>query len=711
MKGTVAVDIGGTFTDCLALWEDQIYFVKTPTTGYDLSVGFMKALKEIASNMEIPIDNLLSETEMILYSTTIAMNRLIERKGSLLGLITTEGFEDTLVMGKGAQWSDGLTISEMRNVAQIDKPIPLVPREMIVGTKERIDSRGEVIRPLDEEDFKEKLQHLVNRGARGFVVCLLWGHINSIHEKRIRQIIEEEYPESYLGSMPIVLSHEVMPKIREYPRTVSSVLNTYLHQSMAEELKGMGDELRILGYKQPMMMIHNTGGMAEVFRTTAVQTYNGGPIAGLIGSAYMGELNEISNVIMTDMGGTSFDLGLIIGGSPRSYAFQPVIDRWMMDITMLETQSIGAGGGSIAWINDLLGKSVSVGPQSAGSMPGPACYDQGGDQPTVTDANVVLGYINPEYYHGGRMFLNKENAFDLIKEKIARPLQIDVTEAALIIKNIVDGNMGNAIFRETVLRGFDPKNFILFAFGGAGPTHCCGYGFHAGVKKIVTFPFSPVFCAFASTTMDIVHIHEHSIHIPLLAPTTKECFTDYERFNDVVKELQERALKEMRLEGFSPRDVIFELDLDMKFGGVLNILRIVSPLLNMKSEEDVRSIYEQFVKEYVKVYSPYGVFPEGGVDIENLCLRAISPRPKPELPTYENNGEKPSQDALKGKRLAYWEEYGDYKETSIYEQAKLQCGNIIEGPAIVEAESTTITLPPGAKLVVDRYLCGIIERI
>lgn len=711
MKGTVAVDIGGTFTDCLALWEDKIYFAKTPTTGYNLSIGFMKALNEVAAAIGIPIKDLLKETEIVLYSTTIAMNRLIERKGSLLGLITTKGFEDTLAMGKGAQWTDGLTISEMRNVAQIDKPVPLIPRDMTIGVKERVDSNGKIIRPLDEEDFKEKLQVLVGNGVRGFVVSLLWGHINPVHEQRIRQIIEEEYPETYLGSMPIVLSNEVMPKIREYPRTICSALNTYLHQSMAEELKGMGDELLDLGYNRSMMMIHNTGGMAEVFRTTAVQTYNGGPIAGLIGSAYMGKVKNYDNVIMTDMGGTSFDLGLIVGGSPRSYAFQPVIDRWMVDITMLETQSIGSGGGSIAWINTLLGNSVTVGPQSAGSMPGPACYDQGGDLPTVTDANVVLGYINPDYYHGGRMLINKEKSIEVIRENIAKPLKMDVPEAAIIIKNIVDGNMGDAIFRETVLRGFDPKDFILFAFGGAGPTHCCGYGFRAGVKTIVTFPFSSVFCAFGSTTMDIVHIHEHSKHIPLLTPVTQEYFKDYERFNSEVKNLQEKALEEVRLEGFSPRDVIFELDLDMKFGGVLNILRITSPRLFIESEADVRAVYEQFEKGYVGVYSSYGVFPEGGVDIENFCLRAILPQKKHAPPTYEDKGAKPSKDALKGSRAAYWEKYGDFRETPVYDQSELRCGNIIEGPAIIEADSTTTVLPPEAELTVDKYLNGIIEKV
>ena len=639
------------------------------------------------------------------------MNTLLQRKGPKLGLLLTEGFEDTMVIGKGARWADGLTARETRNLARMNKPEPVVSREMTVGIRGRIDSNGEIIRPLDEEDVREKLRFLVDKGARGFVVCLLWSYINPEHELRVEEIIKEEYPDCYLGSMPVVLSHKVLSKRFEYQRLNAASLNAYLHGSMSDELRGMSDELRSLGYNNPLMLIHNSGGMAEIFRTQALQTYNGGPVAGIIGSAYVGKLHGYDNVIISDMGGTSFDLGLVVAGSTRFYAFVPIIDRWKVDLTMLESISIGAGGGSIARINPVLGNRLEVGPQSAGSMPGPACYDQGGTEPTVTDADVALGYINPDNYHGGRMPLNKEKAIQVIKEKVAQPLGMGVEEAALLIKKVIDGNMGGVIFRETVLRGFDPKNFVLFAFGGAGATHCCGYGRAAGVPRIVTFPFSPVFCAFGAATMDILHFFEQSKKIILSRAVSGDLFSEYETFNSVVRDLQQRALKELALEGLPGESAVFSLELELKYGGVANTLRIVSPHLFVQSEDDIRDIYTEFEREYGEVYSPFATNPEGGVDVDNFILRVMIPRPKPELPIHEFKSKTPSQDSIKGKRSVYWEEYGDFHETPIYEQRLLECGNIIEGPAIIEEEDTTIVLPLGTRLTVNKYLSGEIELL
>ena len=258
----------------------------------------------------------------------------------------------------------------MSNLPRMKKPEPIIPRHMIVGVKERIDYAGKVVRPLDEEDTLAKLRYLVNQGAQGFVVCLINSYANPIHEQKIRDLIRRQYPECYLGSMLVVLSSDVSPRWREYPRMVATMLCAYLHRVMVDELKGMGDELRSPGYKRALMMVHNSGGMAEVFRTTALNTFNGGPTAGIIGAAYVGKEQGFKNIIATDMGGTSFDVGLIVDGKPSFYQYHPVIDRWAVELTMLESRSIGAGGGSIAKVDPLMGNRLLVGPQSAGSMPG-----------------------------------------------------------------------------------------------------------------------------------------------------------------------------------------------------------------------------------------------------------------------------------------------------------------------------------------------------
>ena len=710
MKVSLDVDIGGTFTDLFLSYDGKTVFTKTPTTGYNLSVGFMQAVKDAAALLNISVKELLGSTEVVRYSTTIAMNTLLQRTGPRLALITTEGFEDIVPIGKGASWSDQLTFREIRNLARIAKPEAIIPRDMTVGVKERVNSRGEIVRPLDEEDFLEKLQYLVDKGARGFVVSLLFSYTNPAHEKRIAEIIRKEYPDFYLGAMPVVLSSEVTPKQNEYTRTVTTILNAYLHYSMWEQISGTGDELRDSGYDKVIMMVHNSGGMAEVFRTAAIQTFNGGPVAGLIGGANVGKTLGYDNIVVSDMGGTSFDLGLVVAGSSRFYQYHPLIDRWWVDMTVLETRSIGAGGGSIAWLNPVMGNRLEVGPQGAGSMPGPASYNLGGTEPTVTDADIILGYINPEYYHGGRMKLDKGKAASAIREKIAQPLGIDVEEAALLIKKIVDANMGDTIAKETFLRGYKPDDFILFAFGGAGPTHCCGYGPYAGINKIVVFPFSPVFCAYGSSTMDILHLYEQSLRLPLLAPGSMIPFSDYDVFNNTVKSLQEKAIKDITDEGFTVDSIKFGLEIEAKYGGQLNILRFMSPLLFINNDADVRAVYQAFEDEYCKVYNRISAFPQGGVDVLNLILRATVDYPKPKLPTYPLAKETPDTGALKGKREAYWTEYGAFRPTPVYEAKLLKHGNTINGEAIIEAEDTTIVLTPGYRLSVDKYLNFIIEK-
>ncbi len=709
-KSQIDVDIGGTFTDAFVTWKDVTVAAKTPTTEYNLSVGFMRAVKEAAKNLDIEPGELIDNTEIIRYSTTIAMNKLLERKGPRLGLICTRGFEDTVIVGKGAQWADGLPVRERRNVARARRPEPLIPRHMTVGVRERTDSQGRVVCPLNEDEVIEKISYLVDRGARGLVVSLLWSYLNPAHEIRIREIFRDLYPDCYLGSMPIILSSEVLPQRFEYTRTLTTILNAYLHQAMWEELMGMSDELRAHGYRHSIMLVHNSGGMAEIFKTSAVQTFNGGPVAGLLGAAYLGGQMAISDLIVADMGGTSFDISLVEAGRPRTSLSQPLIDRWQVGISMLETKSIGAGGGSIAWIDETAGRRVEVGPQSAGAMPGPAAYDLGGRKPTVTDADLVLRYINPDYYHGGRLKLNLRRAQTAIEDKIARPLGLTVEEGAVLIRRLIDAKMGYALFKETSLRGYDPRKLVLFACGGAGPTHCCGVSRYAQVDQIVTFPFSPVFCAFGSANMDVRHTYEQSNRIQLLAAGGTEWLSDFTAFNAIVETLQKKALLDITGEGFAAGQAAFELELDIKFGGQLNIKRILSPRLSLNSSEDVQVLYKNFETEYAGSFSPISLYPAGGVEIHNFILHAHVFRPKIKLPVYPLQGSTPPTEAQKSPRPAYWNEFSDFRETPVFEQDELQPGNIIAGPAILESPHTTTVIPPGWVFSMNEFKAGLIRK-
>jgi N-methylhydantoinase A/oxoprolinase/acetone carboxylase beta subunit len=704
---SIDIDVGGTFTDLVLNFNDKALIKKVPTTPYDLSVCFSRVIEEGAGALGLKIEELLPAVDMIRYSTTIAMNRLIERKGPRLALITTEGHEDVVLIGRGAQWIDGTRVAERRNLAVQKKPDPLIPRDMIVGVKERVDSRGNVIRPLDENDVREKVRYLVNRGARGFVVSLLWGFLNPIHERRIKEVIRDEYKEFHIGYMPVVLAGQVVGKLGEYERTLAAILDAYLQRSMQIELSAMWDKLRERGYKKPLLMIQSSGGIAEVFRTSASRTFNSGPVSGLMGAHHVAKSLGYQNVVMTDMGGTSFDVGLVVKDSVRSYDFRPIIDRWMVGITMIKTLSVGAGGGSIASLNRLLQNRLQVGPRSAGSMPGPACFNLGGTEPTVTDADVVLGYINPEYYYGGKMRLDRNRSIQAIRDKIAKPMGISVEEAAGIIRKIVNGNMSSAIMKEVHLRGYSPEEFILFVGGGAGPTHA--EGFKGDIPKAVLFPFSPVFCAYGSSTMDIMHVYEVSKKITLMTPGDQQLTQDYDAFNSTVEALLAQARKDLVGDGMDPQKATFVLELDMLYGGQFHVKRALSPRLALKSGQDVRTLCDAFNKEFSEAFSPFVVNPEGGIFIESFILKAIVTTPKVHLPKMPLEKSDPSA-ARKGERPAYWPEAGDFRTTPIFAYESLRPGNVVEGPAIVEGEYTTMVVPPLMRFSIDERGLGILEE-
>ncbi|MBW1801040.1 MAG: hydantoinase/oxoprolinase family protein, partial [Deltaproteobacteria bacterium] len=682
MPATIDIDIGGTFTDCFLNDDAKIFTQKEATTHYDLSVGLLNALKGLSRQSGLRLNELLHQTTVFRYSTTIAMNALLERKGPKLGLITTAGFEDTIYIGKGSQWAHGLTLEEQKKIVALKKPDPLIPREMTVGLRERVECFGHVVIPLKKEEVLKKVQYLVDRGCQGFVVSLLWSFMNAVHEKMVKEVIEEEYPEVYLGSFPILLSSEVSPTLGEYPRTMTAVLSGYLHSAMGDHISGLGEELRDREYRKPMLIVHSTGGMAKPSRTRAVDTYNAGPVAGLFGGLQTARQYGLENVIVADMGGTSFDIGLIHRGALNYYQFNPIIDRWQVQMSRIETKSIGAGGGSIAWIRTDFG-ALEVGPKSAGSMPGPACYDLGGTEPTVTDADLLLGYIDPNYFVGGRRKLNKDKA-DKAMEKIADPLGISVEEAALRVKRIVDGHMGNEIFKETALRGFEPQDFVIFAMGGAGPAHCCGFASHVNIGKIYVFPFSSVFCAFGSSQMDIMHLYEESNHIILMEPYSDKMLEDIDEFNRVVGRLQTKARADLAAEGFEGDDIIFILDLEMRYGMQLYTTRFEAPMVLMEGPEDVTTICKAFDEAYGETYDAIGAYPEGGISVETFILKAKALSSKYEQIDIPLEGEDASG-ALKGKRPVMWDEKG-YFETPIYQRGLFGPGNKIQGPAIVEAK-------------------------
>jgi len=711
MTYNIGIDIGGTFTDFCSVSDDgTLITFKTPSTHYDLSVGFMRGIRELAKLHKLDTRAYLSAIQAVRYSTTVGTNVLIEHNGPKLGLITTAGFEDTMFIGRGRSWADGVPPHLNRDMAMIEKPVSLIPTDMVVGVRERLDCFGNVVCPLSREEVLEKLQYLVDQGAQGFVVCLLWSFMNPAHEQMIKQIIEEEYPEDYLGSMPVTLSSEISPKSGEYPRMMTSVVNAYIHGIMSDELGRLGNDLRAEGYRRPLILVHNTGGTKKVSRTKAVLTHNAGPVAGMFGAAELGMLSGFPNFAFTDMGGTSFDIGVITEGKLKTHDFIPVIDRWRTNIPAIEVKSIGAGGGSIARVNTLMGNALEVGPQSAGSMPGPACYDQGGVEPTVTDADMVLGYLNPDNYLGGKMLLDPDASHAVIEEKIAKPLGISTIEAALRIRRIVDARMGQEVFSEIALKGCDPRDFAVFACGGAGATHACGFAPYIGAGAVVVPAQSSVFGAFGASAMDIRQVWEMSRTIRLYRGDTRSYLDDVSIFNGVVAELSELALRDLRLEGFSDDSITLKLDLDMRYGSQYNLTKVDAPKLVLDGTADIAQLCDAFGALYSKTYSPECAYPDGGINIECFYLTASVLKERRKLRTQKDGGPTPVPAASRGTRPACFDAGRGLEETPVFDWTALVPGNVISGPALIEAPDTTYVIAPGWTYRMDPLRNGILNR-
>jgi len=443
MGYTIDIDTGGTFTDGFFVFDDRIETVKVPTTPHDLTVCFLKCIEGGAGRFGVPVEDLLYETDIIRFSNTIGTNTIIQRDGTKIGLLVTAGRED-------------LAPTDTRE----DKS-PLVLPDMVIGLEEAVSPDGEVVKALDEQAALAAAQKLIDLGARGLVVVFANSEFNPANERLVRQAIKREYPRDFLGSVPVFLSSDISRRSGESERINAAVLNAYIHGKLVRLLYKAGEELRQRLYGKNLFIVHNNGAVARVAKTRAINTYNSGPAAGLLGARLIGQLYGVSDLISADMGGTSFDLGYVRHGQ-ASYTLKPDVEGFPVNLPMLAIRAIGAGGGSIASVSE---GNLQVGPQSAGALPGPVCFDLGGTEPTVTDADLILGILNPDYFLGGTMKLNMDKARAVMEEKVAKPLGTTVEKAALAIKNSIDETMGQEIrkLKEEIWSDPDP---LLVSYGG-----------------------------------------------------------------------------------------------------------------------------------------------------------------------------------------------------------------------------------------------------
>lgn len=703
----VSVDIGGTFTDCFLVFNGQYVEAKALTTYNNLASGFMEALSSACKKIGLGVEEVLGELDAVRYATTLGTNNLIERKGPDVAIITTAGFESTTPLMRARGYGDGLPAHEQVDLPAANRPDKLVPISRIVGIEERVDYKGEILLAVDEDDVRAKVRKLVDEGAQAFVIALANAVVNPKHEKEIERIILSEYPSHLLGAIPIVLSHRVAGRKGEYARTMSAVIDAYLHDQMYHGMSSLEIALRKHQYHKPMLLVHNTAGMAQMNSTSSLQTIHSGPVAGLEATSYLSKSFGEPNLIATDMGGTSFDIGLVTADGTKFYDFNPVITRYLVSTPMTYLHTLGAGGGSIARY-ERMWNAIEVGPQSAGSDPGPACYGRGGRYPTVTDANLVLGYLDEENYAGGDIKLSRRRAERAIEEHLCKPTGMTVIEAAKAIRRKVDANMASAIFKEVAVKGYNPKQFKILSYGGGGPLHACGYSSEIGINEIIIPPFSSVFSALGAGNMNQLHIHERSLYLMLFDANTRSILDDFAVFNSTIAELEEKGRDDLLRQGVDPAEIRTKVELDMRYGNQLAQIGVTCPFERLETTEQVIQLLDVFSVSYARRFGEGSQAPEAGVRVN--VIRVVSYVEHEHLDLPKSTLVSTAKPAPRTTRLCHFSSVDVALETAVYDHDAIDEGMKVEGPALIETPHTTYLVEPGWTLTMGRQGAAAMRR-
>ncbi|HEV8342915.1 MAG TPA: hydantoinase/oxoprolinase family protein [Candidatus Binatia bacterium] len=693
----IGVDTGGTFTDVVVLSAaGEVWTAKAATTPDDFSRGVIDAVNEAARTVGIDSRELLTQTTLFKHGSTVATNALITRSGVKVGFITTKGFEDTTEIMRAIGRVDGLSEEEIRHTTWVTKPEPLVPRERIIGVRERIDYRGEEVVPLNRGDVMTAIRRLIEEDkVEAIAVSLLHAWANPAHEEEIRTLaLEANHSRKVYWSFGSALSQVA----GEYARANTAIINSFLGPTVESYLKGLESKLSDGGLKSPLLIMQGNGGVAHREQVSAIANLQSGPAGGMIASAYVAKLLKHKNVITTDMGGTSFDVGLITEGYWR-YAPEPIVERFRTLQPIIDIESIGAGGGTIARVDPDTGRLL-VGPKSAGASPGPVCYDGGGEEITVTDSDLVLGIIDPNYFLGGRKVLNKEKALKAIEEKIARPLKLKVHEAAAGIFDIVNSKMADLIRRQVVRTGYLPEEFVIYAFGGAGPVHAAGFAADLGIKKIYIFSTSPVFSAFGAAAADVIHTRVMTCQYILPA--------DPAVLNQRLDSIESEMKQIMGEEGFKPGEIDFRRFFTMRYRR--QTAGVELPMTwNRFSAARIDELREIFEKKYEELYGVGAGYTKAGIEISAIRVDAVGRVAKPRLEAHRKKKAQVSN-AKKGKRKIFFTRpERKLIDTQVYDYSLLGAGARIKGPAVVELPFTTTLVPPGFRVTVDDYLNLVME--
>jgi N-methylhydantoinase A len=666
----IGVDIGGTFTDIVALDRSgRLTLTKVPSTPKDLLDGIAAATARVLALAGAAT----GEVERFIHGTTVATNAVLEQKGAMTAILTTDGFEDVLELGR-------MKRSRMYDL-EMDPEVPtfLAPRRRRRGIRERLDAKGSVLVPLHEADVREAVEALRGQGVSAIAVCYLFSFLNPAHERRTREIITEMAPD-----MSVSLSSEVDPTFREYERLCVTAFDAYLGPVVKRYLAGLADTLRALGVPGVPLIMRSRGGIvsAALAAQQPVTLFLSGPAGGVIGAAFAAERSGVRDFVSLDMGGTSNDVALVREGRPLLVG-EGTIGSYPVRTPMVDVNTIGAGGGSIAWID--AGGGLRVGPRSAGAEPGPACYARGGDEATVTDASVVLGYLNPARFAGGALTLDVPAAERAVAV-LGRRLDLDPVAAAAGIHRVVNARMADQIRLVTIKRGYDPRQFSLVVLGGAGPVHGAALAEEMGMAEVIVPEAPGVLAAFGLLAAAIEHHHARTLQARTDA-------ADLGAINGCLGELDAAGRARMGEEGVPAGAVRVAYAADMRYVGQAYELEV--PITAPVTAAGVAAAVAAFHAVHERVYG----YARAQQHVEFVNFRAVHtfPLPRPAVrPAAPATGR--LDEAQVGERRAY---FGRFVPTAIYERGRLPLGARLAGPAIVEQPDTTTVIPPGVTALVD----------
>ena len=684
----LGIDAGGTFTDfVLADKSGNIKIYKTPSTPDDPTKAIEDGLKIISEDLEINPSDIISQSDLCINGTTVGLNALIQHKGSPVGLICTEGHEDSIEIRLGHK-EDGY-----RYDPDYPPAVMLSPRFLRKGIRERILSNGKVKISINEDDVREACKIFVDEGVNSIAISFIWSVLNPSHEIIAEKIVREMMPNAF-----ITVGSRLYPQIREYTRTSTAVTNAYLSPTLKSYVSAINEYFISLGGENNVRYFQSNGGLAtgEVMTDRSVYAINSGPASAPIAGLSIANPFKYKNVITVDMGGTSFDITLTKGGSTNLNKNVDFL-RYRIGVPMIHVETLGAGGGSIAWIDEM--GLLQVGPQSAGANPGPACYSKGGEKPTVSDANLVLGYLNPDGLIGGKLPLNYENAFSSIEKNIAKPLGMEVEKAAYGIFTIVNSNMVNGIRRVTVERGYDPRDFVLVAGGGATGAHITALAKEMGIDTVIVSKLSSGLCAYGQIISDVKYNYMATI------PTRLDSIKAAEKINKTFKEIESKGIEHLNKDGFEEKKINTYRSLEMRYVGQIHECTVNIDFFEI-TEETLKNIKEAFHNRHEELYT-YSE-KDSPVELVNIESTIYGRIDRPNYSELENKGQ--INDALKISRNLIFSEKGNVLKTPVYDGNKLSPGNLIDGPAVVEEDTTTLVIENGWFLELHKSGTYIIKR-